>query len=1275
MKKILLVAAFCCLTMATGWAQTTGKKQNGPCSLTASNLATVSLHFSAGDLAVRNLTLLDTPFSQIGLEGYDFQNMAGRPALPSLTKLIAVAQGGAVEVEFVVLASDTLEGSALGIDHAVVPAQPSRSKSDIRPAMLVQDASVYSQDGFYGLPVVEAEAIGTARNERLARVTFNPVQWNPATNQVVVVREATATVRVREADMEATQQLQKLHSSGGFNLGAEVLNARKDNIANGPMRYTIVAYSGFRGALDEFVEWKKRQGFLVDLVYTDEVGSDTASIRNYLKGLYDNATTSSPAPTYVLLVGDVAQVPAFRLSASGESHHSDLRYCCWTAGDNIPDAYYGRFSAQNLEQLLPQISKTLMYEQYTFPNDAYLARAVLIAGEDGGYESDNAYRYCDPTMDYVAREYVKSSNGFTTVSYYKNNTNFAPTGVTVTGSSQASTTSGALRTLYNGGCGWVNYSAHGDVEEWSIPSFTTTHVAQMTNNNMPSVMIGNCCMSNSFQESACLGEALLRKADNAGAVAYVGASNYTYWAEDFYWAVGVRTSVSNTSNPSYDASHLGAYDRLFHTHGESYSDQYLTMGQMMYAGNLAVEGSNSSLKTYYWQVYHLMGDPSLLPWLGRAATMTASVPDAMHGTHMQITAVPYAYVGVTDQQHNLLYATFANASGVANISLPQRQQGRVEVMITAQGYKPFSKQVNMVIDGPYPVASALTASTTEAGQDVTLTVTISNYGNQDAESVDVELQTVAGHMLLNSTENVFLASGIDAEDVITFDMNAIAHIWENVPDQTVTSIKVKTMWQNGDTYEFASATFPLTISAPAVHAVGQNMTETFSTTGTGSLTVTNRNQGAADLGEATAHLMCLHPGITVAADVQLEGLDAGSTVSTTYSLNLAGDMPQNCIVPFIQTISDSFRTFVDTLRVPFGTPAEMITFEDSAWGDVSWTQGTYPWELTRTGAYAGNYCARSRTWSTSYWGGNTGNSSNSQLSLTWTSTVGDTLSFYKNVSSEQDYDFFRFYIDNELKEELSGESNTWRRSAYYVPAGTHVFKWSYEKDWSQRSGSDCAWIDNIHLPLNGRGTEYRLDHVCQNEEYNFNGQGITTSEVGTFQYVDSTSNPNYISYLTLVVDSAATVSINATSTSVAWGEHVRLSATGAERYEWSNGAQVPIMDVYPYATMTYSVTGYNGACSSSASVAIIVDGVLGIEPTEEEMALTLYPNPATEAIAISGNQLKTIMVCDLLGKTLMQRYVNGDSLTIDLGSWPRGVYILHATDQNGHTAVKKFIKR
>ena len=43
----------------------------------------------------------------------------------------------------------------------------------------------------------------------------------------------------------------------------------------------------------------------------------------------------------------------------------------------------------------------------------------------------------------------------------------------------------------------------------------------------------------------------------------------------------------------------------------------------------------------------------------------------------------------------------------------------------------------------------------------------------------------------------------------------------------------------------------------------------------------------------------------------------------------------------------------------------------------------------------------------------------------------------------------------------------WTFFSTEIPAGGHTIRFSYEKDHSQASGSDCAWVDDILLPSNG----------------------------------------------------------------------------------------------------------------------------------------------------------------------------------------------------------------
>ena len=73
------------------------------------------------------------------------------------------------------------------------------------------------------------------------------------------------------------------------------------------------------------------------------------------------------------------------------------------------------------------------------------------------------------------------------------------------------------------------------------------------------------------------------------------------------------------------------------------------------------------------------------------------------------------------------------------------------------------------------------------------------------------------------------------------------------------------------------------------------------------------------------------------------------------------------------------------------------------------------------------------------------------------------ISFAYKVSSESGYDFFSFYIDEEVILEVSGEI-PWTYVSYEFPAGEHILKWQYKKDYIVDGGEDCAWIDAVILP-------------------------------------------------------------------------------------------------------------------------------------------------------------------------------------------------------------------
>ncbi len=101
----------------------------------------------------------------------------------------------------------------------------------------------------------------------------------------------------------------------------------------------------------------------------------------------------------------------------------------------------------------------------------------------------------------------------------------------------------------------------------------------------------------------------------------------------------------------------------------------------------------------------------------------------------------------------------------------------------------------------------------------------------------------------------------------------------------------------------------------------------------------------------------------------------------------------------------------------------------------------------------------------SYYGGSSARSgiiTDSQSTWMQTEVAGEgTLSFWYKVSSESYCDKLIFYVDGVQKTMASGTVG-WTRFECVVSNNTqHVLMWTYSKDGSVSSGSDCCWIDEV----------------------------------------------------------------------------------------------------------------------------------------------------------------------------------------------------------------------
>jgi len=1172
-------------------------------------------------------------FVELLAPSYSKTNVTGAPQLPVMSKMIEIPAGANPEVKVISYEVKEYNLADFGITQKLFPAQIPQPKSSTKKGPFSYNQQLYESNSFYGEALARVEVAGYLRSVQLANLVISPVEYNPVTNTIRVYNNLVVEIRFNGADKSKTDANKaKTHSPYFNSVFSNVLNyqntdAMLDTISSIPVKYVIVSDPMFESALQPFIQWKTKRGFNVIEAYTDDaaVGTTFNSIKAYLQNLYTSATSSDPAPTFVLFVGDVAQIPAFNC---GE-HVSDLYYCEYT-GDYLPEVYYGRFSANNVAELMPQINKTLQYEQYLMPDPSYLNEVVMVAGADAAHQ----LTWGNGQINYGTENYFNAAHNLVSHTYLQPE----PGGGNY---------SQSIQNDVSNGVSYANYTAHGSSGGWADPSFSISDVSDLQNADKYGLLVGNCCQTNTYNQNT-FGEELLR-AENKGALGYIGASDFSYWDEDYWWGVGNGPIVAN---PTYETTGLGAYDRTFHDHGEPVSEWYSTMDQMVFAGNLAVQESNSGMKQYYWEIYCLMGDPSTMVYF--------SVPPALSVDYMpllplgtpafEVQTEPYAYVAIS--KDNVLHGVAeADLNGLALVTLqPFTEPGFANIVITKQNRQPYIDSVIVASpDGPYLILDNYLVRDSlgnnnqvpEFGEPLTVDLAIENFGSEDAVNAISTLSTNDAYLTLPVsayTWPLVVSNGsASVSDAFKIQVNSY------IPDMHTADFTITTQAAS-NTY---TSEFSVLVYAPQL--MNGNITMDDVTAGNGNgqidpgetiyLTLSTTNTGHCSSSEVVSQLFVFGDYVTSGSpELNLGTLAPGVSGTSTFSFTVSPDAP----------LGSSFSLYVAAIAGQYNSvssliPAIGLQLEDFETGNLlkySWRMnGAKPWKINTSTIYEGQYSATS---------GVINNAQKSEMYIDGQVLSNDTLSFYRKVSSQNGHDFLKFYIDDVEMGNWSGTKD-WARVSYPITSGYHRFTWAYEKDATTLAGQDAAWIDYIEFPpfsptLSGPLAVNTLASpaaVCagnQSQLYAFatGGTGVysytwtpsaTLNNPGILNPVatvtETTTYDVLVKNLLLTVNGQVTVNVEeapGTPEVSVVTDHLVSSATTGNQWYDSQGL-IPgatSQTHFPAHTETYYVIASSTAGCQSASSNEVVFGFTGTIPTTENN-FSVYPNPFSGKVYIEYN--------------------------------------------------------
>ena len=953
----------------------------------------------------------------------------GEPQVLVTRELIAVPFGANPVVTVKNYTVNEYNLADYGIEK-LYPMQPSQSKSEKDPKF-VYNEEAYAVKGFDERPIAEVTVMGTMRGIQIGALQLNTVRYNASTNTIRVYNDIDVEVTFENADLALTEQTLVNTYSPYFRTAYSALfneRAVRDiydehpDLWSVPVKVLVIANRMFEDAMEPWVTWKTEKGFVMDVNYTDEIGTSAAAIKTFITNKYNEGVAEGQTPTFIIIVGDSGQVAA---SQTGAASHcvTDLYYYAVAGGANdyFADMYHSRFTCETVAEFEIVRDKSLMYEQYTMPDPSYLSNVLLIAGWDSSWNPKDG----KPTIQYAMNYYYNAEHGFVNVYNF-------------------------LEQPYNNpyasldtGVGFVNYTAHGSNTSWADPSYTISNINSLTNQDKYFWAMGNCCQAADWGYSPkCFGEAFII-APNKGAFAYIGSCPSSYWYEDYYFAVGATNTFY--APPTYEESSMGCYD-------SSFQDDFNSLSAVPFVGNLAVAYSHANgyqgsvTDQYYWESYHVLGDGSICPYHVNPIENTVShMPTLPIGMDFYtVSADPGSYVGIS--KDGVLYgAGEIGPDGTADIQIePITSGGNAKIVVTHPQRQPYIAEVPCAsLTGAYIAVDnyAMNVAQANYGETVDMDITVKNVGTLAASNITATLTTENEYVEILSAEGS--VASLDPDQMATMEGFQFV-VAENVPDKTKAQFFLDITdgtdtWQGKFTIELHAAA----LSIQSLAVTSQNVAFTFKNTGTAPF------YGGELMISSCSPELVFDPA-TITFDDVVEG---GATIDFTSNYEVAEGVPaaSSFEVSYLMTtgeleLSDIFEVTYEVIKEDFesGSFSSDWSFSNpNAWSIVD-------------GGTKGAKCAKSMNEGVT----------NSTYSATLTVDVaaaGD-MTFMYRVSSEASYDKLHFYMDNQEKGVWSGNGN-WEQFTQPVTVGSHTFKWEYTKDGSVNSYDDCAYIDEIVFPI------------------------------------------------------------------------------------------------------------------------------------------------------------------------------------------------------------------
>jgi hypothetical protein len=552
--------------------------------------------------------------------------LEGKPDIPNICRSIVIPDNAKMKIDIVDKSYEVFENVLI-----------SPSKGNLLRSVNPDDVpyvfgDVYFEDAWFPSEIASLRDPYIIRDFRGQVVEIYPIQYNPVKKQIRVYSNIEVKIYPDGTDTKNCINRNSWPEKIDYDY-KEIYSHHFINFAKQD-RYTpvsergnmlVIVYDNFWDEMVPFINWKNIKGIATEMVKVSEIG-DAEDIKTFIKNYYN-----TNGLTFVLLVGDAAQVPTYYPTY----HSSDPTYSYIVGDDHYPDLFVGRFSAENIYEVTTQVERTLEYEKYPQVEEEWYIKGLGVAsnqgpGDDGEYDDEHIDNIREKLMAY---------------SYVQVNQSYDPSGSTK-----------YIAESLNDGRSITNYCGHGSPYSWGNGGgFSTSDVDALTNDNMLPFIVSVACNNGEFDSYTCFAEAWMR-ATNSG--------------EPTGSIANFMSSKSQSWNPPMDAQ-----DEIIDLLIETYPDNKMTtFGAAAFNGCMHMIDEYASSGESETDAWHLFGDPSV-----QVRTNTPTEIDARHNRFIDVTtwSLELEVVGVkgalcaVSWNNELLGCAYTDENGYALIEIEE----------------------------------------------------------------------------------------------------------------------------------------------------------------------------------------------------------------------------------------------------------------------------------------------------------------------------------------------------------------------------------------------------------------------------------------------------------------------------------------------------------------------------------------------------------------------------------------------------------------------------